>query len=93
MNPETGVRFELSLLTAEKIVSYSCEVQLPGSTVFTQADVVLASGEVTFHGGSEVPQWVESTIRGLLRSFWRSCNAQQTQQPWPRRLTRWRAGQ
>ncbi|HEY6725404.1 MAG TPA: hypothetical protein VI197_15320 [Polyangiaceae bacterium] len=86
-----GARFTLRLDRAEAAnVAYQFEVELGGGRRSGTVSIELAAGAVAVASEPAVPEWLESTIVGLVRSLWRARRDPQTAAPWPRRLTRWR---
>lgn len=89
MQPEQGARFTLRLTAESPVVVYQLAVELNGSVVHGQASVDLAEGDVAIESESELPGWLSTTVRRLLRALWRDRKLS-PHAGWPRRLTRWR---
>lgn len=86
MQPESGVRFELRLLTAEGgSAAYAVELGLPGSVFTGRATIEPESGRVAFDWQAAPPSWSENVVRAQLRTLYRERSA-----GYPRRVTRWR---
>jgi hypothetical protein len=86
--PSTGGRVSLELRAAEsERVVYACTLLYATEQRTGVAAVDVASGAVTLVGLDEAPAWLTTLTHQLVRQAWRGVPAQ----PWPRRITRWRA--
>ena len=89
--PSHGLRFELIARTADAgTVAYDVTLTGPETAATGTATVTLADGRVQLDLPASVPAWATSTLNAFLRSEWRS-RRDDPEDPWPRRLTRWRA--
>ncbi len=85
-----GARFTLRLVESGPVVVYRALVELPDSTLHGSMQVSVSTGTVEANFEAELPGWLDSTMRGLLRSLWRARCGPGSAAEWPRRLTRWR---
>ena len=91
MEAVEGARFTLRLEREDAAsVAYQFEAELGAERRSGSVSVELGAGAVAVASEPAIPQWLESTIVGLVRSLWRARRAPETAAPWPRRLTRWR---
>src|SRR5688572_1305398 len=91
MQAAEGARFTLRLEREDAAnVAYQFEAELVSGRVSGSVTVELGAGAVNVASEPAIPQWLQSTIVGLVRSLWRARREPQAAVPWPRRLTRWR---
>lgn len=93
MPPTHGVRFELLRVDgAPSEVRYAVALHGPEALWKGQAAVQLAGGELQLSPfePAEPPAWAVTTLRAFLRGEWRA-RRDDPQDPWPARITRWRA--
>lgn len=92
MEAVEGARFTLRLEREEAAnIVYRFEAELGGAASASgSVSVELGAGAVVVASEPAIPQWLESTIVGLMRSLWRARRDPKAAAPWPRRLTRWR---
>lgn len=91
MQAAEGARFTLRLEREDAAnVAYEFEAELGSGRVSGSVTIESGAGAVNVTSEPAIPQWLESTIIGLVRSLWRVRRDPETAAPWPRRLTRWR---
>ena len=90
--PTHGVRFELLAQTFPPpgAVAYDVTLTAADASWTGRAAVTVADGAVQLDLPPEVPAWAASTLNAFLRSEWRARRGADAE-PWPQRLTRWRA--
>lgn len=90
MNPPNGGRFELKLQGIDaNHATYLAEFALPEGERQATVSVSEETGAVTWQLGpaDETPAWLLKYAGTTLRTAWRA----RPKEPWPRRITRWRA--
>jgi hypothetical protein len=87
--PAFGGRVELRLVRLSAThAHYEALLGEPEKQWRCAVDVELTAGAVGWHEASEpAPQWLHAFAEALLRGAWRA----RDNQPWPRRITRWRS--
>jgi len=91
MEAREGARFTLRLEHEDAgAVVYKFDAELGEVPGAGSVRVELGTGAVTLESEPAVPEWLESTVVGLVRSLWRARRDPATAASWPRRLTRWR---
>ncbi|HEU5073269.1 MAG TPA: hypothetical protein VFU02_03835 [Polyangiaceae bacterium] len=91
MQTAEGARFTLRLDQEEPAkVVYEFQAELDQVRLVGSVTVELGAGAVVVRSEPAIPEWLENTVVGLVRSLWRARNNVAAPAPWPRRLTRWR---